>query len=139
MYELYYWPTIQGRGEFVRLLLEDAGADYIDVVRKPESEGGGVQALRALVKASEHFAPPFLKDGETMVSQTPLIMDYLGERHGLTPRDTDRRRDTLRLSMLLLHRHVLHRRLYSRHIPTGVLNRTIRTRRCNGLMYRLWL
>jgi len=101
MYELYYWPTIQGRGEFVRLLLEDAGADYIDVVRKPESEGGGVQALRALVEASEHFAPPFLKDGETMVSQTPLIMDYLGERHGLTPRDTDRRRDTLRLSMVL--------------------------------------
>ena len=33
LYELYYWPGIQGRGEFVRLALEDAGADYVDVAR----------------------------------------------------------------------------------------------------------
>ncbi len=32
-YELFYWPGLQGRGEFVRLALEEAGADYVDVCR----------------------------------------------------------------------------------------------------------
>ncbi len=98
-YELYYWPTIQGRGEFVRLLLEDVGADYVDVIREPES--GGRDALLALVAETGHFAPPILKDGDTIVSQTPLIMDYLGAKHGLAPADEAARREALRLSMLL--------------------------------------
>ncbi|MDA0785896.1 MAG: glutathione S-transferase [Proteobacteria bacterium] len=101
MYELYYWPTIQGRGEFVRLLLEDVGADYVDVIRKPDTEGGGRNALLALLAETGHFAPPILKDGETIVSQTPLIMDYLGAKHGLAPTDEAGRREALRLSMLL--------------------------------------
>jgi glutathione S-transferase len=101
MFKLYYWPTIPGRGEFVRLVLEDVGADYIDVVRLPETEGGGVDALRIQLETSGHFAPPFLKDGETTISQTPLIMDYLGARHGLTPGDEGERRDAMRLSLLL--------------------------------------
>jgi len=105
MYELYYWPTIQGRGEFVRLLLEDVGADYLDVARQPEEDGGGIPNLRAFLDDPSHaeppFAPPILKDGDTLVTQTPLIMDYLGERHGLTPQDDGARRRTLQLSMLL--------------------------------------
>lgn len=105
MYELYYWPTIQGRGEFVRLLLEDVGADYIDVVRKPEAEGGGIPALRAMLDDPDlteaPFAPPILKDGDTLVTQTPLIMDYLGERHELSPREAGARRRAVQLSMLL--------------------------------------
>lgn len=101
MYELYYWPTIQGRGEFVRLMLEDAGADYVDVIRLPEAEGGGVDTLRVFLDTSAHFSPPVLKDGDTLVSQTPLIMDYLGAKHGLTPSDEGERRDALRLTMLL--------------------------------------
>ncbi len=100
-YELYYWPTIQGRGEFVRLLLEDVGTDYVDVIRQPETDGGGMDALLAVVADSGHFAPPILKDGDTIVSQTPLIMDYLGTKHDLTPSDEAERRDALRLSMLL--------------------------------------
>src|SRR3984893_9115971 len=44
-YEFYYWPGIQGRGEFVRLALEEAGADYIDVACRPESEESGEEAL----------------------------------------------------------------------------------------------
>lgn len=84
-YELYYWPTIQGRGEFVRLALEEAGADYIDVAR--ESEG-----LAVMMRMMEHaeqppFAPPFLKDGETIIGQTPAILLYLGARHNLAPKD----------------------------------------------------
>ena len=41
VYELHYWPRIQGRGEFVRLALEQAGAEYVDVARGPKSSGGG--------------------------------------------------------------------------------------------------
>jgi glutathione S-transferase len=86
-YELYYWPTIQGRGEFVRLALEDAGVDYVDVARGP----GGVPAMQRLMEeaAGAHppFAPPFLKDGEVVIAQTANILLYLGGRHGLAPRN----------------------------------------------------
>lgn len=105
MYELYYWPTIQGRGEFVRLLLEDVEADYVDVARKPEADGGGIPALRAFLDDPDHieapFAPPILIDGDVMVTQTPLIMDYVGARYGLTPDDERGRRRALQLSMLI--------------------------------------
>ena len=104
-YELYYWPTIQGRGEFVRLALAEAGADYIDVVRQPEEDGGGVPAMLALMGAEDDptapFAPPILKDGDVLVCQTPLILDYLGAKHGLTPSDEVQRRWTLQLTTLL--------------------------------------
>ena len=101
MYELYYWPTIPGRGEFIRLILEDAGVEYVDVARKPEADGGGIPALRGILDdmdlTAPPFAPPILKDGDVLVTQTPLIMDYLGARHGLTPTDeADRRRALVR-------------------------------------------
>jgi len=86
-YELYYWPTIQGRGEFVRLALEEAGAEYIDIARRT----GGVTTMQRLMdgSAAEHppFAPPFLKDGAVLIAQTANILLYLGRRHGLSPRD----------------------------------------------------
>jgi len=86
-YELYYWPTIQGRGEFLRLALEEAGAEYVDVARR----AGGVAAMQRLMDdaAAAHppFAPPFLKDGEVLIAQTANILLYLGRRHGLAPRD----------------------------------------------------
>ena len=85
-YELYYWPQIQGRGEFVRLALEEAGADYVDVARGK----GGMAKLEKLMqrKSSEHppFAPPFLKAGNLVIAQTANILLYLGERHGLVPK-----------------------------------------------------
>lgn len=89
-YELYYWPTIQGRGEFIRLALEEAGADYIDVVRLPEEKGGGRQAmLDFLADASADrppFAPPILKAGKLVLAQTPNILMWLGKRHNLAPK-----------------------------------------------------
>jgi glutathione S-transferase len=88
-YELYYWPTIQGRGEFVRLALEEIGESYVDVARKP-NRSGGVPAMMAMLdgKRVKHppFAPPFLKSGELIIGQTANILLFLGMRHGLAPR-----------------------------------------------------
>ncbi|RZI92058.1 MAG: glutathione S-transferase, partial [Variovorax sp.] len=78
---------IQGRGEFVRLALEAAGADYVDVARRPPAEGGGGAALVRHLKAPGNpraaFAPPYLVDGEITVGQTAAILLYLGPRLGL--------------------------------------------------------
>lgn len=86
-YEFYYWPGIQGRGEFVRLALEFAGAAYQDVAR----EAGGMEKMQAFVAGGGTgalpFAPPFLKDGELVIAQVANILLYLGERHGLAPQD----------------------------------------------------
>ena len=88
-YELYYWPDIQGRGEFVRLALEQAGADYVDVARRPGRRG--VPAMTKFLDATRAkrppFAPPFLKAGKLVVAQTANILLYLGGRLGLSPRD----------------------------------------------------
>jgi glutathione S-transferase len=87
-YELYYWPTIQGRGEFVRLALEEAGADYVDVARRGKS---GMAAMMRFLEskslARPSYAPPFLKAGKDVIAQTALILHYLGPRLGLAPRD----------------------------------------------------
>ena len=90
-YELHYWPTIQGRGEFVRLALEAAGAPYLDVARTAADAGLGAQALLKTM-ADRHnsqppFAPPFLKDGDVVVGQTAAILHYLGPPLKLVPRN----------------------------------------------------
>jgi glutathione S-transferase len=94
-YELYYWPSIQGRGEFVRLALEEAGADYVDVARLSTRRGMGVPALMRMLegKSNPHppFAPPFLKAGDLVIGQTANILLYLGPRLGLAPRAEDGR------------------------------------------------
>ena len=91
IYELYYWPGIQGRGEFVRLALEEGGAEYIDVALVPEESGGGVPAMMRFLEgpdvARPPFAPPFLKAGRRVIGQTPNILLFLGPRLGLAPRD----------------------------------------------------
>jgi glutathione S-transferase len=90
-YELYYWPSIQGRGEFVRLALEEAGASYVDVARGSARDGGGTSAMMRLLddEAVERppFAPPFLRAGRLLIGQTANILLFLGDRHGLAPKD----------------------------------------------------
>jgi glutathione S-transferase len=84
-YELYYWPGIQGRGEFVRLALEEAGADYVDVARNSR----GTAAMMKMMEAGSGtppFAPPFLKAGKLVIGQAANILLYLGPRHGLAPK-----------------------------------------------------
>jgi glutathione S-transferase len=89
-YELFYWPSIQGRGEFIRLALEEAGADYLDVARERGS-GRGVKALIAIMDGAAEpmtpFAPPFLRDGEIIVSHVANILDYLAPKIDLAPED----------------------------------------------------
>src|SRR5215472_9793994 len=84
-YKLYYWDGIQGRGEFVRLALEEAAADYVDVAR----EAGGEAAMLRLLNGEEverpPFAPPYLKAGRLLIGQTANILLYLGPRHDLVP------------------------------------------------------
>lgn len=87
-YELYYWDGIQGRGEFVRLALEDAGAKYVDKCRSST----GTQAMMEFLKGSHGhdqlpFAPPFLKDGELVISHVANILSYLGPKLGLAAED----------------------------------------------------
>ncbi|MGO4706341.1 glutathione S-transferase [Microvirga sp. 2MCAF38] len=90
-YELYYWPGIQGRGEFVRLALEEAGAEYIDVARGPKSKGLGISSLMDILEDENverpPFAPPFLKDGDVIVGQTAAILFYLGPKIDLAPKN----------------------------------------------------
>jgi glutathione S-transferase len=85
-YELYYWPTIQGRGEYVRLALEEAAADYVDVARR----SNGVSKMTAMMESKRletpPFAPPFLKANKQVIAQVANILLYLGTRHGLAPK-----------------------------------------------------
>lgn len=115
-YELYYWPSIQGRGEFVRLALEEAGADYIDVARGSAKDGGGSAAMMRLLDGEEverpPFAPPFLRAGRRLIGQTANILLFLGARHGLAPKDEAGRLWTHQLQLtiadLLVEAHDTH-------------------------------
>ena len=104
-YELHYWPTIQGRGEFVRLALEAAGAPYIDVARVEGKAGQGVPGmLRYMEDATEvhpPFAPPFLKDGAVLVGQTAAILHYLGPTLKLVARSEQARAWTQQIQLTI--------------------------------------
>jgi glutathione S-transferase len=116
-YELYYWPGIQGRGEFVRLVLEDAGADYVDVAREP---GGMTKMMSALDRGLDGvrpFAPPFLRAGRVVVAQTANITRYLGEQLGLAPA-TERAR--LAAAMIATTIADLVAEVHDTHHPTTV-------------------
>jgi len=115
--ELYYWPGIQGRGEFVRLALEAAAEAYVDVAR---GDGGQARMVRLMAdKALAHppFAPPFIIDGEMMVAQTANILLHLGPRLGLAPEDEAGRIFTHQLQLTLAD---LAAEAHDTHHPVGV-------------------
>lgn len=85
-YELYYWPTIQGRGEFIRLALAEADVEYVDVVRRGTKGIAKMQKLMNGRLATPPFAPPFLKSGDLIVSHVANILMFLGDRHALAPK-----------------------------------------------------
>lgn len=102
---LIYWPGIQGRGEFVRLALEEAGARYVDVARLPRSKGGGVEAIFRVLRGElgPHlpFAPPVLRAGKVVVAQTAAILHFLGPRLRLVPRNEELRLWALQLQLTI--------------------------------------
>jgi len=102
-YELHYWPTIQGRGEFVRLALEAAGAPYVDVARGAESAGLGLPAMQRQLDggtpAYTPFAPPFLRDGSVLIGQTANILQYLAPTLKLVGRSEQARAWTLQIQL----------------------------------------
>lgn len=104
-YELFYWPQIPGRGEFVRLVLEQAQADYRDVGRLPDDQGGGPAAVRSVVQSdgagSPAFAPPVLGADDLTIAQTANICLFLARRHGLVPDDEAARLHANQLQLTL--------------------------------------
>jgi glutathione S-transferase len=112
-YELYYWPSIQGRGEYVRLALEEAAADYLDVARQR-----GVPVMMRMMEegATPPFAPPFLKAGKLVIGQTANILLYLGPRHGLAPK-TEAGRSWVHQLQLTITDFVLE--VHDTHHPLG--------------------
>jgi len=113
-YELYYWPGIQGRGEFVRLALEYSATPYLDVARGP----GGMKKMFSLMERERVFAPPFLRSGKLVVFQTANILAYLGPRLGLSPKSGAQR---LRLHQLQLTIADWLVEVHDCHHPVGVM------------------
>ena len=120
-YELHYWPTIQGRGEYVRLALEYAGVAYVDVARQSRAHGGGEGALMHELQRKEvihpPFAPPWLKVGDQWIGQTANILLYLGRKHALAPRDESGELWTHQLQLTMADFVV---EIHDVHHPVGV-------------------
>jgi glutathione S-transferase len=120
-YELYYWPSIQGRGEFIRLAFEAAGASYVDVARLSESEGGGVPAMMKFMRGEapgiHPLAPPFIKVGDLVISQTPNILAFIAPRLGLVP---DGEASRVHANQLMLTIADLANEAHDTHHPIGV-------------------
>ena len=118
IYELYYWPGIQGRGEFVRLALEEAGAHYHDVAVLPPTRGvpAILKVLAARGVSRPPFAPPILKVGQRLIAQTPNILLFLGERLKLAPADEAGRLWTHQLQLTILD---LYLEAFHTHHPLG--------------------
>jgi len=119
-YHLYYWPGIQGRGEFVRLALEEGGARYLDVAAMPERRGGGVPAILKMLEARgvprPPFAVPVLEAGRQLIAQTPNILLYLGGKLRLAPGDEAGRLWTHQLTLTILD---LYAEIFATHHPLG--------------------
>ena len=119
-YELYYWPGIQGRGEFIRLALEAAGASYLDVAALSRAQGGSVAAILKLLRGRNirrpPFAPPILKAGRQLIAQTPNILLFLGARLKLAPADEPGRLWTHQLQLTILD---LYLEIFHTHHPLG--------------------
>jgi glutathione S-transferase len=115
-YQLYYWPQLQGRGEFVRLALEDAGAEYEDVARQPDGMDRMMAIMRARDEKRPPYAPPFLKAGRITIAQVANILFYLGADLKLAPSDEAGR---LWLNQLQLTITDFVKEIHDTHHPLG--------------------
>jgi glutathione S-transferase len=99
--ELYYWPGIQGRGEFVRLALEEAGAAYVDLARTPAGMRRMLRLLDGRGAGALPFAPPFVRVGRLVVSQTANVLAVLAPRLGLIPADPALRAEAQQIQLTI--------------------------------------
>ncbi len=120
-YELYYWPSIQGRGEFIRLALEAAAAPYVDVARLPQDQGGGIAALKRMMQGDHAgllpLAPPILKLGDVVLAQTHNILGFIAPRLGLIDDDEVSRAYANQLALTIAD---LANEAHDTHHPIGV-------------------
>lgn len=91
---------MQGRGEFVRLALEDAGANYTDVARV---EGDEVMTdfLEGDQAGTQPFAPPFLSVGDRVVAQVAAILHIIGPHLQLVTESDAQRIQALQLQLTI--------------------------------------
>jgi glutathione S-transferase len=83
-YRLFYW-ALRGRGEQIRLLLNELGQAYEDVHVAKDRE---FLTLRREGPGTLSFGSvPMLQDGDFKLVEGPAIMNYLGRKHGIMPRD----------------------------------------------------
>jgi len=83
-YRLFYW-ALRGRGEQIRLLLNELGEAYEDI---HVSKAGRFKAMRDEGPGTLSFGSvPMLQDGDFTLVQGPAIMNYLGRKHGIMPTD----------------------------------------------------
>ena len=149
-YELHYWPTIQGRGEFVRLALEAAGAAYVDVARGDAAAGQGLPALQKLLNDRHQphppFAPPVLKDGALLIGQTATILQHLGPTLKLVGRSDAARVWTQQIQLTIAdmvaeahdtHHPIASSLYYEDQQPEALRRRTDQPRRPRGQRTRL--
>jgi len=119
-YELYYWPGIQGRGEFIRLALEEVGLPYLDVAKDAGGEAQTIRKLQAVLGDAKtphpSFAVPLLKAGDLFISQTANILMYMGAHHGLAPADEAGRLWTHQLQLTIADWVV---EIHDTHHPLG--------------------
>lgn len=116
-YKLWYWPSIQGRGEFVRLALEGAEIAYEDCARKVGEDG--LMADLNDRTGRTPFAPPYLELDGLVIAQVANILMYLGERHGLAPSNMA---DRLWLNQLQLTIADLVAEVHNVHHPVAMMD-----------------
>jgi glutathione S-transferase len=119
-YELFYWPGIQGRGEFIRLAFEAAGVPYDEVVRRPARAGGGVAAIERVLERPGPWltplGPPFLRHRDVLVAHVAAILEYVGPRIGMVPRDEASRRRAHQIQLTIAD---LVSEVHETHHPVG--------------------
>ena len=103
-WNLYYWPMLPGRGEFIRLAFEAAGARYVDVARAPESDGGGVASVLRMMRSADHgryagYAAPFVERDGVVLSQVANILHTIAPELGLAPASDRDRSHALQLQL----------------------------------------
>lgn len=97
-YELWYWPGVPGRGEFIRLAFEAGGIAYRDMSR--ELDGGALMGDMA-ARRPRPYAPPYLVAGDLCIAQTANILLFLSDRHGLAPEKETSRRVALQVQLTI--------------------------------------